>query len=71
MPVYDRGPTDGHPVLQRFASELEPASPTEGFDRMYELLPHDQPTYTRQALAKILCEIQASPPTRGRTHPFL
>jgi len=52
-------------VLQRFASELEPPSPMEGFDRMYELLPNDQPTYTRQDLAKILCEIQESPSTRG------
>jgi len=32
---------------------------------MYELSPHDQPTYTRQDLATILCEIQESASTRG------
>ena len=63
-------PLTATPVLQRFAKELKPPTPPEGFDRMYDLLPHDQPTYTRQDLGKILCEIQESPSTRGSsTHP--
>ena len=38
---------------------------------MYELLPHDELMYTREDLAKILCEIQESPSTRGTcAHPF-
>lgn len=40
-------------VLERFSREYEPPLPTEGFDRMYELLPHPTGLWTRQEISKV------------------
>ncbi|CAE6468997.1 unnamed protein product [Rhizoctonia solani] len=50
-----------HIVLSRFSYQFVPIDASEGFNRVYRIIPKENPDYTREELENVLAAIRASP----------
>jgi len=65
-----KSPEQARMVLHRFANDLRPPAPEEGFDRIMHIKPadHPSPTYTAEDILAILLSVQNSPPPPLSSH---
>jgi len=66
-----KSPEQARIILHRFANELRPPAPEEGFDRIVHIKPaeHPSPTYTEDDILAILLRIQtSSSPPASESH---